>query len=306
MELENMPLNIEVHFHRQQMSAAKSCDLSKGLAAHGYERMYHFNFVWDLWTLGRSSQDTTTESALENPARVKFQCYKFIIGIFSTTKNKSHEDTRRKWMTMHTVGSPLKCGLNFVFVHGRGGPKYKDTIKLDIQENMNEGKSFQWFKEALTLFKDASYIFKMDMDTGHCSKTLEELLNQAASKNSDYIGWKHDFFTCGKYAYCPPVKGNWAYMSGAFYGLSRKAIAKLNAYAGSISGFEDLKIGKSLYTVMKPRVFDIECLYKRDPQKKYHMLMPMTNVDNCPIRHFQQDKDKAKEGSICTPSVKHS
>lgn len=129
-------------------------------------------------------------------------------------------------MTMHTVGFPLKCWLNFVFVHGRGVSQNTDTVMLDIPENMNEGKSFQWFKEALTLFKDASYIFKMDMDTGHCSKTLEEILNKAAIENSDYIGWKHDFFTCGKYIHCPQDK-SWTYMSGAFYGLSQSTRYRL-------------------------------------------------------------------------------
>ena len=61
LELDNKPLNIEVQFHRQHVSSDKYCEIRKKMAAQGYKEVYHYNFVWDLYTLQNDKNATNEE-----------------------------------------------------------------------------------------------------------------------------------------------------------------------------------------------------------------------------------------------------
>lgn len=227
----------------------------------------------------------STASLKKDKERAKVNlgsCHKIVVGIFSTADNGDGEHIRREWMQMYIIGTPLMCGVNFVFVHGKkvnmSFENKNDTVILNIAENLNNGKSFQWFKEASVIFKDASYIFKMDMDTSVCLSDLETLLLKAANAKADYVGHIMRFDACGEYPHCPQPNDLWHYMSGSFYGLSRAATLRLSLYNGSTSGYEDLMIGKAIHSVMPTvKSYNVECLRAE-------------KITNCPLYHWQFNK----------------
>ena len=114
--------------------------------------------------------------------------------------------------------SPLQCGLNFVFVLGRNAIKsIPNAIILPCKENMNQGKSMEWQRQAATLFPEASYIAKMDSDTKICPSRILFHLRMASRFESLIVG--NPSHKCGPYRHCPIH----LYFSGGFHAVHIRA-----------------------------------------------------------------------------------
>jgi hypothetical protein len=134
-----------------------------------------------------------------------------------------------------------------------------DFLRLPIHENIDEGKTFQYFQAAIEWFSSHKVpyhplngIVKMDTDTAvdwpafssHILPRLEPMY---------YLGRRNSRSVCGNHEYCPPSDchdfsdGCWVYMSGGWYALSldlAKAIILNCPYSASHTlGHEDLTVG---------------------------------------------------------------
>eukprot|EP01084_Bolivina_argentea_P009566 17851_1 len=135
---------------------------------------------------------------------------------------------------------------------------YQDIAFLDIKENMNEGKTYEWFKSAhVNMNKNKNnyqqiMVFKADTDTFLClNQFVKDLLNITSNMKSKYMyyGRINTYAKCGGFWHpriCPPksctnfsTERCWIYMSGGIYGLS---LPLINAI---FSDHEDLKIQKN-------------------------------------------------------------
>jgi len=257
-------------------------------------------------------------------------CVRVLVGIFGKSGEPEREGRFRRWLPMLEMRahghSELQCGLNVVFVHGKDllgdllRRREPDTIVLDILENMNKGKTWAWFQRGAE-FRGADYIFKMDQDTGICPNELLKILQVASTRRAEYIGWKHSHATCGGTPHCPPLHMNessaWAYMSGAFYGMSAELATRLgrsiqvrqtttvngiahDALRGNTWGYEDMVIGKMIYSLGEPRVFDIACIYDRSG-----LATAGYSIPGCPVQHFQSNKEFPSFEPVCSACSAH-
>ena len=102
---------------------------------------------------------------------------------------------------------------------------HRDLTILDIEENMNRGKTYEWFKHAYNnnqRDKFAHYlVFKSDMDTIACLHGfVGDLLNATQQSESKYLYYGVPLPHC--YAKgCKAFEGQcWHVMAGRLYGLS--------------------------------------------------------------------------------------
>lgn len=128
-----------------------------------------------------------------------------------------------------------------------------DIISLDIEENMNEGKTFEWFLYASHHFTNETFIGKADMDTFVYAEQLHHELPTIFT-DFTYAGRIVDFIACGAFDHCPR---GWSYMSGGFSFISKDLVKLItdpnNAFVRSHrSGFEDLMLGKWLFNASVP------------------------------------------------------
>jgi len=149
------------------------------------------------------------------------RCLRIVVGIFTTNKESLR---RARWTALFSKEgyymlenstSHLKCGLNFVFVLGRpANDNIRNAIILPCKENMNQGKSMEWQRQAATLFPRASYIAKMDSDTKICPSRIMFHLRMASRFHALVVGnpTPHE---CGPYRHCPKH----LYFSGGFYAV---------------------------------------------------------------------------------------
>lgn len=210
-----------------------------------------------------------------------------VVGIFTTCS--ALPGAHRPWLPTLPAGHQPADGLNYVYVVGPG--PCTGAIALGWPEGMNNGKSFAWLRTAPALFPTASHFFKMDVDTAICPPTLARGLQRLLAGNPDYVGRKHTHTSCGGYAHCPPkTNASWSYMSGAFYGVSIRAARCLgDVYTGSITGFEDLMVGKALYAACNVTAQTLPCLCQADEP-------PCPR--GCPLHHMQHRK-AAAGASLC-------
>jgi hypothetical protein len=215
---------------------------------------------------------------------------KILVGVFGTDRDSAREDRFSRWLPMSTGPD----GMQFIFVHGQGQEDRKWTVKLNVPENMNEGKSPAWFRWAAA-HSDADYVFKMDLDTAVCPEGILGIVREAHARGADYIGHIHTLASCGGYPHCPRPGGWWTYMSGAFYGLSRRAYTQLPPASSNDTGYEDIAMGKLVHQGRaNARLFDISCMYTRSPAGINGAAVP-----GCPIQHMQTEKDAASKGPLC-------
>lgn len=125
-----------------------------------------------------------------------------------------------------------------------------DIIELDILENMNSGKTFEWFSFAARQFKAAQFTSKGDMDTiifpGELLRSVSRLHR---GTQSIYGGFAVDWNLCGGGIHCPY---GWIYMAGGFYFVSQDLVQWLGSVNNTIvrdnsEGHEDLQVGKCLH-----------------------------------------------------------
>ena len=280
-------------------------------------------------TTTATTNTTGCGSAAALNKKLKRAGVKYLIGLMSADRFREVEEMFEKWLPnlVDTTGSmQLKPGLNFVFVLGKPARPYKHRWILDIDENMDHGKSIEYFMAAGERFSDADYILKMDLDTGICPKRLRKLLGKAAGERADYIGFlkccsvglwrgsiyqRHVLVAKPKDMRCPRYgTGTWMYMHGSFYGLSRKAILKLiaSSFAQHVRKVvsaerepEDLAMGVLLYYVMpRPRVFSLDHVNGCTNKMSYQRPGPgdtetSLGVATCPVMHLNSKSFKANK-----------
>lgn len=101
---------------------------------------------------------------------------KLLLGIFSVAKAEDIRNTLRStWLTSRYVcpyyqyskgetrTAEKECVIYYAFVFGNNTVVNEpDALHLPIKENMNEGKTYEWFKYASQHFMDFEYIGKGD------------------------------------------------------------------------------------------------------------------------------------------------
>jgi hypothetical protein len=121
-------------------------------------------------------------------------------------------------------------------------------------ENMDDGKTYEWFRSASSAYPSSDWIIKFDTDVAVNWTAATPWLRNTTSKMR-YFGLKHSHQSCGKLDKCPPpgcqdMSGScWTYMSGGFYGLSTplaSIISNCSYYQANKLGSEDLMVGKAI------------------------------------------------------------
>lgn len=209
-----------------------------------------------------------------------------------------------------TKSMQLSPGLNFIFVLGKPAKKNPHRLILNISENMDRGKSVEWFMAAAELFPGADLVLKMDLDTGLCPGKLRKLLDLTAKARADYIGflkccrvgvWPEHRRQLRALSICPRNQtGTWMYMQGSFYGLSRAALSQLQAHplARRVRKHpprrahpEDMVMGALLFYVMRrPRVFSLDHVPGCANHMRFSFATGHTHPDvpyiTCPVIHL--------------------
>jgi hypothetical protein len=156
-----------------------------------------------------------------------------------------------------------KVNIRQYFVLGHQHYKHhffsSHTYIIKMHENMNEGKTYFWFKKAVEIFKNQRIpyhplngIIKMDTD---CAANWTYFNDQVISNLmvDYYFGRIVHYEECGQNEYCPPrfchnfkQKKCWIYMQGGFYGMSLSVAQHLMRCEFAIKnklGPEDVQVG---------------------------------------------------------------
>lgn len=159
------------------------------------------------------------------------------------------------------VFSTNTINFKYFFVIGKGfhKPLPHDFWEVEIEENLNEGKTFQWFLEAWKKLKLEPYlhplsgVVKMDIDCAVNWTKLALDIFPVSIANFYYIGRANQNHICGGGSHCPPLgcidfaNNCWIYMSGGWYALNINLLDIIMnckfAYEHSV-GIEDLLVGQ--------------------------------------------------------------
>lgn len=189
-----------------------------------------------------------------------------ILGTFSTAPQVVHRAAiRNTWASTPFICSnkpskrSRKCTVWHYFVVGNSPTlptgeslEHKDIMFLADPENMNDGKTFDYFKRALEMHPEADYFAKTDMDTFVDVSNLMRMLWYPMPHV--YFGFENSFFICGGIEICPK---DWQYMSGQLYILGRSLVLWLanNEDLHFRKGDEDLQIGRTLQLFNGPLLY---------------------------------------------------
>jgi len=131
--------------------------------------------------------------------------------------------------------------------------RHEDIIILPVAENINEAKTYYYFKHLIRELRDHgpnAIIFKADHDTFICVDKLLRMLEHIPETSMAYIGRVNTRGLCGNTAWCPPegcvdFRGNcWVYMSGGIYGVSLPLARAMMAVSQVKEGIEDLTVAQ--------------------------------------------------------------
>uniref|UniRef100_A0A7S1L521 Hexosyltransferase n=1 Tax=Alexandrium catenella TaxID=2925 RepID=A0A7S1L521_ALECA len=220
---------------------------------------------------------------------------KMVLGVMTVPQDSEYRQVlRATWMKQTGVclwnkGEREGCSVYVAFVmgkHGMGTDRHGNpygskeisekelekahaeagALVLDMEENMNEGKTFTWFSTALTKISWATHVGKMDIDTYPYLHNLLPGIGDCADKTTpfEYMGRPGCSGTfCDKTQLfnnaCPAVEGcthnirhggtaKWEFMSGALYILSMPLIKRIAWDAVEHVGPEDRLVGKTINT----------------------------------------------------------
>jgi hypothetical protein len=135
------------------------------------------------------------------------------VGVFVTAKTNEADigairrNFRQHHAVMHEDGGSSKCEFKALFYLGSDGSQrgqrpgashlnasHGDVVQGNFRENMNEGKTFDWFREAVDLRFHPDFIFKSDMDTAIDLRGLCGALAELTVQNEYYIGKKASIY----------------------------------------------------------------------------------------------------------------
>lgn len=183
-----------------------------------------------------------------------------LVGVFITNKTSSSRlnSFRRSFDIARSL---VRFNLRHFFVLGDTTieDNHSDILRLPIPENMDEGKTFHYFRAAIDWFSRQNIPFhplngivKMDTDT---AVDWPEFSNHVLARLQPmyYLGRLNSRAMCGNLDHCPPShcrdfsNGCWVYMSGGWYALSldlaKRSILNCSYSASHVIGYEDLTVG---------------------------------------------------------------
>jgi galactoside 2-L-fucosyltransferase 1/2 len=184
-----------------------------------------------------------------------------IVGVFADARQFSQDrgirDSFRSSISV-SASQFQTFNLKHFFYVGRDvdvqaeNTEFRDIIQGVFPENINDGKTFEWFKAAAHM--DGDWVIKMDQDT----VVKWSRLALVASKTGPlYFGtrvlrWNEDLSVSPVNGHAPSnqchdfSKGCWFYMSGGFYGVSMdvaRAISSCGFARENKRGYEDALMG---------------------------------------------------------------
>ena len=190
-----------------------------------------------------------------------------LVGVLITDSVPSSRiDAYRKSLEIFQNQNNSYSDIRLIFFLGQSAQQGQflnksDIIRGNFPENMNNGKSFEWLKTAVTWFRSYrggynrhDMVVKMDTDTTVNWKALDEKIRTFSTPV--YFGVRAGFIKCGMHPHCPPKSCEekldfsdacWMYMQGGFYGISMDIVHELVSVcpvpSRDPSGHEDLLIG---------------------------------------------------------------
>jgi len=218
-------------------------------------------------------------AAADERANTTFEEGALIIGVFSVGSATEYQKViRDTWMNQRGVCNLMGekvpragCSVYTAFVMGRDYSNDSawtpsgDGLYLDVQENMNQGKTMAFFRFAARQFPWATHIAKMDMDAfPFLHKVVASLYGSEKPCRAKYEYWGAKFGSkhCENYPFgrtftdnCPddscvkklPCADQ---MNGGMYGLSRdlalEATEPGDVWAQGAAGGEDGVTGRRL------------------------------------------------------------
>lgn len=156
---------------------------------------------------------------------------------------------------MVSQGRAVEATTSDASVSSSAGASLPVFVRGSFPENMNAGKTREWFRYAVSAFSTSAMVIKMDVDVVVKWDLLEPHFVLANATSELYLGRVNDFFRCGQASHCPPhgctdfSNGCWVYMSGGFYGVSlevAKRLADCKFFARHFKGDEDLMTGLAI------------------------------------------------------------
>jgi len=235
-----------------------------------------------------------------------------VLGVFTQPWQTEYRKVlRQTWLNQTGVclwraGPPASnCSVHVAFVYGNRGQGSKvpadadlspsneaaarvepGSFVLNVEENMNAGKTFAWFQAAAKAFPWATHIAKCDMDAyPFLHKLVKKMSDRACMGPTPYeyagapsFGSNNSFnSTCTPHqcenAYAFTFRGKYfSHMSGALYMLSHKLVEAVvrpggwwEAHKGG--GHEDMKTGKVIDIAAAEHGF---CVSTWIPDAHYH------------------------------------
>jgi hypothetical protein len=124
---------------------------------------------------------------------------------------------------------------------------HDDLFLMDCEENMNNGKSYQFFKEVASHYPGYSFYGKADLDTYILFHNLAILLNKLTHKQNIYLGRTSLLETVGQ---------NITFNGGGLYLLSQDLTLLLQnctlPACQEVTGHEDVMMGRMLLKLVGP------------------------------------------------------
>ncbi len=197
-----------------------------------------------------------------NPAPPPLPPLDVVAGVFITGStsdaiiNAFRDNARRFNADPATKAANQRVRLRF-FVGAGGHPLQRaegypgDIVSCACAENMNAGKTYEWWSHAAASFNGSNYVLKVDTDSAMNWPNMLSLL--ARRPAATFLGHLNDNKACGGFSHCPPkgcegMDGDcWVYMSGGMYGMSldlAAAVAACPWAKANAAGYEDMVSGR--------------------------------------------------------------
>ena len=209
-------------------------------------------------------QDQTYYSAMTpilDKSESKIAMPTIIVGIFADARQFSVEKSIRDAYRSSITASASQFqtfGLKHFFYIGREADvhdenaTYGDIIQGTFPENINDGKTLEWFRTASRMHGD--WVIKMDQDTAVMWSRMALIASRAGPLyfGTRVLRWSEDLTNSpvngpAPSNQCRDFSGDcWFYMSGGFYGVSMdvaRAISTCGFAEENKRGYEDALTG---------------------------------------------------------------